>query len=1183
MKFNLELLRKLFQRSDNTRTQSANVTGDNNIVNQVFIGSIDGNDTQRKLLSQPLLAETTQPLISPHDFDGENTDEIKRIVEIRRIADKGNGHAALELLDTLRSDPRYSSGHNAFRLRFNIGIIQQNMGEFEQASASLRDAHSYSSDEYKAQAGLAFAELIDKQYEKALELAQDTLAHDGDHQSLAVCVLFQAAKNLKREVFDVKPELFAEGDAAAAYLEYIREIKPEEFKEALKSIYKKNKSNEAIATLWAYSVIDDMKGNQAFLLGAKMPDGFEEQLVEAASTLKNDLAKNLKRLPPNKQFIPSQANNAAFALRLSGDVMEAARLLDNTLESFPELIDDLAELRAVLFLQEKKDNEAFELIKDLKSCHDLQILASEIEARMGKNADAIVRINEVIGANLPSELEKQALSTKARIGINSLSRTVADEALEEITSKYPNSSEKILLQSAYDRAFVLKLEHEEIEQLPITVEDKPQELQRLLKSLSEIEDWSFVEILRAAEELLALGEYRACTELLKGRVSFRKESPALEVLCDACLRGHLGSLAAEISASFSKELKNSVFGWRFDANVASLTGEITKAVPLTRKLYDRNPNSLSALTWFVESLLRTNNKNRILRLIKDIEDDSLTGTLEERCEFVKLLVFCSEIERARNYAYRLFCENQNDHRTWMALSASVLARGRPPETDDSFDQKDINIDATFEIAKPNGEIEVFTIEDEVDLFPLRSGNIPKDHPVAEATFGKRAGEVFEWPIGKHGGDAKIISVKHKALAAFHFVLKRFEEQFPNASGFTSIPVEVDHEDGLNEMMVILKQRSDYSKSRASDYHKGSYPLYILAFHLGIDPIDAFLGLKPECGYSLKVSSCTTESQNAAVQAFETACSSGLIADAITCYIIRRLELEDIIKEEFGSIGITQTTLDIFAQRLQDAESSSFFDDEDGGKKTGSIAERDGRIVLTEHTKDEIDDKINLLRSDLDWLQSECTVIKSAAKVDPDDAILRFRREQGGRFFDDLFAADGSDRILITEDFHLRQWAENFFNIKASWIQELLHHLEAKGKLSKQSVVRLSIYLIQIGEEALSTNNARLLAAAEMLSKGEITEQDFTIYSSLLGQPGADMQSHLMVALLAIDGLWSIHSLHSVREKSTGIILRNLTRLQGTQTLSLLDTVQKFTRNKNANFYITAWRRGHFLMGNKTTD
>lgn len=1182
MKFGLPNIRSLFQSSSVKNTQSAQISGDNNVVDQrttnIFMAS-PNDELMRGLLTneKPLSSTLGYQNLSSEDSEGDDREEIRRIIEYRALAIKGDSATALSLLANLKADPRYASGYFAFRLNFNIGIIQQNIGELEEASASLRGAHAHCPEDDKAKTGLALAELLDGASELAMEQAFAVLDSEGDHRDLAACIVLNAARRLGKDIDARKvcEASHASPDVQAAYLEYLREIRPEEYVDALRQAFDDNADNEAVARMWSLSILDDMKRNQAFLLGAKMSDGFEENVTKSAEILRCDLVKSLDQRPPNKLLLPSEANNAAVALRLSGNVVEAARLVDRVLENFPELTMDLAQIRAVLFLQEDKDNEALELIRPLSESCELQVMASELEAQAGQQAEALSRINSALKMKVPEGFLPHALAAKARIGINSLNQNAADEALEELVAVAPKAPELVLLKSAYDRAFVVRTEKEVFEQLPVKGPDHSSQETKLLASLKDADGWDFFTLLQAADELLARGYFRECTDLLRDKVSLSKESPALKTLCDACLRGHLGSLAKELSGGLSPEVRNSVFGWKFGANVAYLSGEVAKAVPLTRRLFEQNPHSISALEWHVQSLLRTNDRNRIQRLVKELNDRELFGTIQDRRGYVNLLVFCGEVDRARSYAYRLFCENQNNHQAWMALSSSVLAFGRPPGTNDDLDVTSIQENSTFEVLKPDGSRQAFTIETDEELFPLMNGNIAPDHPVAQAASHMTTGEEFDWPL-KGAGQARILSVKHKALAAFHMVMAQFEERFPEASGFKSVSVNFEREDGLDEMKAMLKQRAEYSQSKAREYDEGSYPIYILGYHLGIDPIDAFLGLKAECGFSPKVSSCSHVDQNNARTALKAAAKLGVIADAFACYLMRRLDVSAAVEQQFGAIGVTQETIDIFARRLQEAENSSFFDSDTGTRKAGSIAVRDGHLILSELTEDEINKKIDLMRGDLEWLKSECELVPAVAKVDPDDAIIRFRREEGGGFFDDIFASDGSGRVLISDDFQLRQWAEGLFKNKSTWIQALLFHLEEVNKLPIQVVVKSTVHLCELGEEALSTNTERVLAAAEMLASGELSDGEFALFCSLLGQSGADMRSHIEVAVGAITGLWSVGSLKTVRQKATSVILRNLIRHQGENARVVLDTVQTLARTSDIRHYIIGWRVGHFL-------
>ena len=928
--------------------------------------------------------------------------------------------------------------------------------------------------------------------------------------------------------------------------------------------------------MWALSTLDDARQSQAFLLGARMPEGFLDRLDDSAEILKKDLEDALELRPPNMLLLPSQANNAAVALRLSGSVAEAARLVDEVLARYPELRNELAQIRAVLFLQEGREIEALDLIRPLSDIAELQIMASEIEAKLGDDFDALERIESVLRADLPADIRSIALDTKARVAINFSNQERADQALDELTAIIPESPELLLLKSAYERAFVIQTSLADVGSGRISVADASADESKLLTSLEGADEWDFSTMLKTADELLARGHFRKCADLLNDRVSFSSESPALGMLCDACLRGHLANLAKEINEHLSKKVKNSVFGWRFGANVAILTGEVTKAVPLARKLFEHNSSSISALEWYVQMLSRTNGRRRVQRLIKEQDDLKLSGTVSERCQYVTILVYCGEIERARDYAYRLFCQNQNDHRAWMALSASVLAYGSPPGTKEDLDVTNIQEHSTFVVQRPDGSKQTLTLETNEELFALRDGNIKLDHPVAEAALGKTCGEKFDWPL-KGNGSAEIVSVKHKSLAAFHQVIERFEEQFPEASGFKSVSINFEKDDGLDEMMALLKQRAEYSQQKAKEYSEGSYPIYILGHHLGIDPIDAILGLEQECGFSPKVSSCSHEEQASAATALRKASERGIIADASACYLIRRLGIENAIEGEFGRIAVTQVTIDIFARRLQNLESSSFLDEESGSRKAGSIAVRDGQISLTELTGDQVNSMLELLHSDLEWLKGKCELVPAVAKADPPDELIRFREEEGGRFFDDIFAADGTDRLLLSEDYHLRNWASALFGVNGAWIQAMMFHLEGTGHLKMQDAIKCTLQLQGLGEEALSTNAERILMATEMLSRHELSKEEFGKYCSLLGQCGADMPSHIEVAVAAMQGLWKMELESGTRGKATSIILRKLTSLQGSSTYVVLDTVESLVRGFGIRDYIGKWRVGHFLV------
>lgn len=1161
--------------------QSAKVVGDNNNVDQsikIYVGS--GGDLQKVLNSEAELPDGAEWKAAIHadTVSDDDSEELKLISKFREVAKEGDSTTALRLLEGLKTDARFSAGIAAFRLSFNIGVVFQNIGEYEKASVELRRAHAFSPDHPKANAGLALADLIDGRDEKALEQAASLLSTEGDHVNLCAAIAFNAAKRLKVE-FDIEGYEYVDTsneDVIISRLDYTEVVHPDQFEPMLKEAISAAPDNQRLATTWAHAVLKDAQQNRAFLLGSKMVDGFEEDVAKCASILGDELERSLRQNPPNALLLPSVANNAAVALRLNGRDSEAAALLDRVLASFPELTKDLAQLRAALFLQQDRESEAFELISPLTDIAEFQVMASEIEAQIGDPASALERINSALQLTMPDGLRGQALATKARIGINLSDRNAADEAIEELNSEFGGAPELVLIRAAYSRAFELQSADEEVEELPVVGDEKSAEDQEFLNNLADVEGWEFFDIFQAANELFNRGFYRQCCDLLRERVSFSHESPALQLLCDACVRGGMATLAKDISERLSNDVRNSIFGWKFGANAAILTGEIAKAVPLTRKLFSENPTSLSSLRWYIQSLLRVNDKGRIRRVVKDLNDAEMLGTIPEKREYASLLVFAGEIERSRNYAYQLFCEHPNDHHSWMALSASVLAFGDlPSETKDLW-LTNVAENAAVEVMLPSGERRKYVIETCDELFPLRQENIALDHPIAQVLLNLKEGDTFEWPLKGQNGDASIVCIKHKALDAFHFVMQRFEEQFPDADGFSSIKFDPTKEDGLEEIMDLLRQRAQYGEQKITEYQNGSHPLAMLGVTLGLDPIDTFLGIYRESGAAVKVSSCKSEDQRNGSTWLKLARKKGLLLDALSVYLLRRLELTDVVEGEFGKIGVTQNTIDIFTRRLHEAQTMGSFD-EDGKRTSGNLSFRDGRIVLSKVSEDEIKEKVNLHQADLDWLCASCKLIPAVAQEDPADEIIRVRNSPGGEFLDDLFACDGSGRVLVSDDLHLRQWGQGLFGIKGVWIQALLFHLEEELLISPQKVVSATVQLLEAGEHALSISSFRLLIGAEMLNSGELTEQEFQLLSSVIGQPGAEMASHIKVALEAINGLWKTGSTLPVRHRATSIILRNLVRHQGSNSAVVMDTIQTRAKLPDIREYMANWRTGHFIV------
>ncbi|MCV6574355.1 MAG: hypothetical protein OIF58_01330 [Cohaesibacter sp.] len=1173
----------LFSRQDKSSiksNQNLNINGHDNSVEQtinIYVGNTGTVENQKLRDIEELEVSSGSEAnfaFNEESLSTEETEEIKTIVSYREIANEGDSLLAIKLLNKLKEQEKFRSGYLAFRLEYSIGIIQANMGEHEQAIASLRVAHGFEPNHTRAVAGLAFADLLEENFEKAYECAIGLLREDGDHTDICAATALNAARRLDKEI---PAEDFAllqntSSDVVYARTLYLTEQNPQDFKSIINEAKIVDPENKHLDSLWALHALGEARENEAFLLGAKMPHSFMADLKKCASILKSELETSLKANPVNKLLLPSQANNAAVAYRLIGSVTDASKIIESVIFSHPDLKDKLVHIRAVLFLLRNDENSALELLAPLANHAELQILASEIETRLGKPLEALDRLQKVFDLELDRATRLRALETKARVAIHCRNRNACEEAIEDIAAEFAEEPELVLVKSSFENAF----EPPVVSENSFGTETSSKESNReLLASVANVETWSFVQIVQAAEELNARGLYRDCVNLLKDKVSYERESSALSVLCDACLEGGMGAQAVAVRDSFSEGLSNSPFGWRFGANVAHLINDIAKAVPLTRRIFEANPHSIASLQYFVNSLLRVNKKARVQNIVKSLDDSKMSGSLSEKLEYTKLLVFCGEVNRSRAFAYHLFCLNQNEHQSWMALNVSVLAFGAAPDKSDDLWLSNVCEDTAVEIELSNGDRRKYILETDAELTPLRHENINLDHPIALAVKGLEKGDKFAWPVGEVELQATIVSLKHKALEAFHFVLERFEEKYPDVSAFNSVRCDPTKEDGLDDLITKLRERSQYSLQKSKAYEEGSYPLQVLGYHLGLGPIDSFLGLKQECGVSIKTASCTSIEQKAATLSLDRAQKQGILADSVVIYLLFRLGLVEAVEEHFGKIAITQHTIDVFSSRLQQCETMGSYD-ENGVRTAKSMSYQNEKIRLHEISDDIITQKIETARSELRWLTDSCEIVPAVAKADPDEALLRFRNDEGGYFLDDLFACSGSGRVFLSEDFFLRFWGREFFGVNSCWVQSLLFYLEDKGKISSEMVVSATIELLELGETTLSTNSHRLLVGAKMYKDREITRDQLVMLCSLIGQPGANLDAHLKVALFTIHALWSSHSLFPVRQAVTSEILRSLVIRQRKSRYKLLDALRSEFIGYDLIEYLDNWQKGHFL-------
>ena len=159
------------------------------------------------------------------------------------------------------------------------------------------------------------------------------------------------------------------------------------------------------------------------------------------------------------------------------------------------------------------------------------------------------------------------------------------------------------------------------------------------------------------------------------------------------------------------------------------------------------------------------------------------------------------------------------------------------------------------------------------------------------------------------------------------------------------PVKARH-DALQEMFVRFEQTP--------------VPILIFAETLGIDVIKAWHGII-ETMRKFRVCMGTIEERSIALNAITRNSNAGCVTDALTLYIIRRLGLEDAIEAMCGTIGVTESSVDVFRQRKEDIEFH-------GGKPFLVMFFKNGQYFREEITAEKLRSALYEVQNDLYWIE-----------------------------------------------------------------------------------------------------------------------------------------------------------------------------------------------------------------------
>lgn len=1039
-----------------------------------------------------------------------------------------------------------------FRIRTNLASVAFELGEHDEAATLLEAAHAIRPNDPSAIANLALARTVEGRFAEGVVLARASLTLDPKNGH-AVLVLLQA---IARTDWTGEPDELVPAEQAGTehadlgIAEFIRRRDSAGWAERSIQLAARHPDSKEFRAINATAVLFLALEADSIISGGIGPVT-AKQLASAADDLKELAQHQAKVGYSDERDRVAYLSNACLLLRLCGRHADIVELLGAS----PAVTGKTPQLR----LQKALALTMLHLRDEALSClsGDTEIENSLYAAELLGVNDPEAALEAALGVSDPADdprlaklrwrlVAETALACGrpeavrlAVVGLRNLDPTDTVAAILEIRQRRQEGVRDAELRAA---------------------------LRSLAKNVTASTDLTARYFL--ACDLLKEDLPEEACQVLDGRVDLRRASPAatlwLQCLAsarrDEAFHRALATAAPEISSDGEVLWLAAAHAWNI--------GQLEPAEAAVGRLLTADPQNGPARLLKVEIFARQNRFPELMaELAAKLEDLSL-GRLQDRFRVASLLGYFGYRDRAAAYAYRLFLENRDEPQAWITLSNLVLGTSTVSGVEMPVWTADVVAEGmAVDVAYDDGGTSFFVIEPNRRLRGVDQESWEPDHPLATVLAGLAKGATFVGPDGRPG---VVQAVRHKYVARFHHVLDHFRTRFPDQSGFEGIRIAPGEPGGLDELLGKLKGRKQWFEQEMREYSDGPWPLGVLASRLGTDTIDAAEGLAAN-GVWRKVASGGEAERAEAAKSVRSNGGRGCVLDLASFWTAWNLGALNSVVAVAGRAHVAMSVLDQLEARRSRLVAAS----RDGLQTAGF---RDGQILLTETTPEDVQAITCDTERAIAWLRSNATIVPLVAgnKLPPE--FREHLRNARGDTLDALAVASHVELLLLTDDLPTRQLAISLGNVMTCWTHHLLGIALSAKKITKEAFVASTVGLIEAKHDYIGVSGETLLGALVIDAKiGSSPGRSFNAVVSMIGGPRAEPISHVRTAVSCLLALWSRRIGGVDRERATALMLRRLLYGRAEDFGRILGSVLISVRlNRPLELFVFNWIRGNFI-------
>ena len=1029
--------------------------------------------------------DTTEVLESEHQAELDHA---------RDLLNDNNPRQAKDYLEKLRERIWSICKPEAkYRILANLAFADLRLGDLATAGSLFVEAFQYSNEDDKALSNLALGHALLGEAQEAEAAARRAI--EKNPQSVdAYCALLQSQQQLPIEqIIDLVPASLqdklevAYTIGALAQKKELVETAEAWFRRALASDEGRTDIKGTLASTIIQQVLNDRK-----LVPEQLTPQNREALETAIAYL-DEAWEGIKE--KDARFCSAEwLVNRALAKSLLDDNDGAAKDLDAAMDLAPD-VPFFIKNRGIVAHYAGDDEKAmacFEQIKDCPDVPDAPLFIAQILRQRGEAVEAMAVLRDLIQKTADPVLSKEAkhgvLSLHIAAGEFDDARSLNEQMIGEDPSDIPNRIDAVRIEKAAGE-----------NQLAVDY------AKEAVKCITE--DTKRLNIVFLANELFDLKEYSGAASLYAGIADTSSDNALSRQLInsyyaaglyDKCLEACMAVLNATGPVKYISQMVSTIY---------ELIGDLPNAIGVCEEYLASDSGDFDMRLRLALIHMRQGDDAAVDEFLASstVPDDI---PVETAFYLAALYSARGNPEDAVDILYELRRRHFDNPDVHLKYVGTFF--GRDKSSDSWLDFDTVAAGCAVGIRDAQQQVRWYVLDDREDA-DIAKGEIRSNHNLWKELQGKKVGDTVvlsESPVEKCSGE--VVDVVSKYVHAMRQSMDQFETLFPGQPGLWKVSFDTSKpKESIDKILSLTKERSDQVSQMEQAYSQGPMPIGMFAQLTGKTPFEAlgYLSSRSELGVKCCVGAKDERERALAILSEK---EWRLVTDITGLVALRELDILESVKERFGAIGLSQSTVDMLhgLQGERALQTGGFL----------SLGFEGSQAVRSEVTPEDVTKALEELKTFDKVIDAFCEVVPCTGALEVSSAQKsEYDKLLGSSFVDTMLIAGTEGRLLYTDDMAFRGLSNNEQGIPGVWTQVLLMGMQETGHLSREAYHKAAIRLVLFNYRHTSINGDILVEAAR--ESGWLPTEQFKKVVSVLSGGMSDEGSTAVVAANFVFQLW----------------------------------------------------------------